>query len=393
MKEITKQRLRGVVAAAIADGTTAGVNLLVLKDGRELFYDEQGFASREQGIPIRRDTIFRLFSMSKPITAAAVMILVERGQIDLGQQVSEFLPGFAGQKVERDGKLEDAVTPVTLLHLFNMTSGITYGDEESAAGRMVLGYLDACAGKLHTEDEVSTVDFADGLGRIPLAFEPDSSWHYGLSADVLGAVVERASGMRFGDFLKENLFGPLGMKDTDFWVPAEKQSRLAYAYGSTAGGEMELYTGENLLISSRMETRPRYEAGGAGLASTIDDYARFAQMLLNGGSLDGVQILSPRTVEFLTGGELTDAQQASYRHWVGLEGFSYSHLMRIMKNPGQAATLAREGEYGWDGWLGCYFANFPRERMTLLMMQQKKDAGTIAMTRRIRNVLLADELI
>ncbi len=393
MKEITKQRLRGVVAAAIADGTTAGVNLLVLKDGRELFYDEQGFASREQGIPIRRDTIFRLFSMSKPITAAAVMILVERGQIDLGQQVSEFLPGFAGQKVERDGKLEDAVTPVTLLHLFNMTSGITYGDEESAAGRMVLGYLDACAGKLHTEDEVSTVDFADGLGRIPLAFEPDSSWHYGLSADVLGAVVERASGMRFGDFLKENLFGPLGMKDTDFWVPAEKQSRLAYAYGSTAGGEMELYTGENLLISSRMETRPRYEAGGAGLASTIDDYARFAQMLLNGGSLDGVQILSPRTVEFLTGGELTDAQQASYRHWVGLEGFSYSHLMRIMKNPGQAATLAREGEYGWDGWLGCYFANFPRECMTLLMMQQKKDAGTIAMTRRIRNVLLADELI
>ena len=393
MKEITKQRLRGVVAAAIADGTTAGVNLLVLKDGRELCYDEQGFASREQGIPIRRDTIFRLFSMSKPITAAAVMILVERGQIDLGQQVSEFLPGFAGQKVERDGKLEDAVTPVTLLHLFNMTSGITYGDEESAAGRMVLGYLDACAGKLHTEDEVSTVDFADGLGRIPLAFEPDSSWHYGLSADVLGAVVERASGMRFGDFLKENLFGPLGMKDTDFWVPAEKQSRLAYAYGSTAGGEMELYTGENLLISSRMETRPRYEAGGAGLASTIDDYARFAQMLLNGGSLDGVQILSPRTVEFLTGGELTDAQQASYRHWVGLEGFSYSHLMRIMKNPGQAATLAREGEYGWDGWLGCYFANFPRECMTLLMMQQKKDAGTIAMTRRIRNVLLADELI
>ena len=390
MRDITKHRLKETLADAIADGTTAGANLLILQDGEELFYDGQGYADIEEKKPIRRDTIFRLYSMTKPVTAAAAMILMERGQLDLAQNVSDFLPGFADLSAEKNGEITPCKRTMTVLDLLNMTSGLTYGDEQTKSGRMVLELTDECTRTIHTEHAVSTVEFANRLGALPLAFEPDSCWQYGFSADVLGAVIEQASGMRFGDFLRQNLFEPLGMKDTDFWVPENKQARLAKVYESTGGKKMRLYTGENLSVSNRMDARPAFEAGGAGLASTIDDYARFAQMLLNGGTLDEEQILSPAVTEYFTDGMLTDAQQAAFRGWVGMEGFTYSHLLRIMRDPRQAAGLAKAGEYGWDGWLGCYFANFPQQRLTLLLMQQKKDAGTIPMTRKIRNILLSD---
>lgn len=388
MKDITKHRIKEAIADAIADGVTAGANILVLQDGEEVLYDEQGYADLEKKTPIRRDTIFRLYSMTKPVTAAAAMLLLERGQLDFAQFVSDFLPGFADVTVEKDGEIVPSAVQVTVHHLLNMTSGLTYGDDVTKAGKMVSALIGEAVQKLHTGEALSTVEFADRLGKLPLAFEPDSSWQYGLSADVLGAVIEKACGVRFGEFLRVNLFEPLMMYDTDFWVPQEKQGRLASTYESVGNGEMRLYNGDNLAVSNDMDRPPAYEAGGAGLVSTIDDYAHFAQMLLNRGCFGGEQILSPRTVDYMISGELTDVQQAAYRRWVGLEGFSYSHLMRVMRNPGQATGLAGEGEYGWDGWLGCYFANFPKERITLLLMQQKKDSGTIPLTRRIRNILL-----
>ncbi len=389
MKDNTKQRIREVVADAIADGVTAGMNILVLQDGKEVFYDEQGYADLERRTPIRRDTIFRLYSMTKPVTAAAAMLLLERGQLDFCQFVSDFLPGFAQLTVEKDGEIVPAQVQMTVHHLLNMTSGLTYGDDVTKAGKQVSTLIDEAVRKLHTDEAISTVELANRLGSLPLAFEPDSSWQYGLSADVLGAVIEKASGVRFGEFLKANLFEPLGMRDTDFWVPKEKRERLAKTYETVGKGAMRLYDGDNLAVSNDMERPPAYEAGGAGLVSTIDDYARFAQMLLDRGSCEGKQILAPRTVDYMVSGDLTPVQQEAYRRWVGLEGFSYSHLMRVMRNPAMATGLAGAGEYGWDGWLGCYMANFPQERICLLLMQQKKDAGTIPLTRKIRNILLA----
>lgn len=390
MKDITKHRIKEAVADAIADGVTAGANLLILQDGEEVLYHEQGFADRENSVPIRRDTIFRLYSMTKPVTAAAAVQLMERGQLDFSQWVSDFLPGFAGLTVEKDGKILPSSVQMTVHHLLNMTSGLTYGDGVTISGKMVALLIEEAVQKLHTDEALTTVELANRLGRLPLAFEPDSSWQYGLSADVLGAVIECASGVRFGEYLKVNLFEPLEMKDTAFWVPEEKRHRLARTYETVGKGEMRLYTGDNLAVSNDMDRPPAYEAGGAGLVSTIDDYAHFAQMLLNRGSYGSEQILSPRTADYLISGELTHAQQDVFRRWEGLEGFSYSHLMRVMRNPGQAAGLAGEGEYGWDGWLGCYFENFPNERVTMLLMQQKKDAGTIPLTRKIRNILLSD---
>ncbi len=389
MKDVTKQRIREAIAEAVRDGVTAGANLLIVQDGKEILYEEQGYADLEERTPIRRDTIFRLYSMSKPITAAAAMLLLERGQLDLSQFVSDFLPGYAQLTVEKDGEIVPAQMQMTVHHLLNMTSGLTYGDDVTKSGRQVSALLEEAVQKLHTDEAITTVELADRLGRLPLAFEPDSSWQYGLSADVLGAVIEKASGVRFGEFLKTNLFEPLGMCDTDFWVPQEKRGRLAKSYESVGKGEMRLYTGDNLAVSNDMERPPAYEAGGAGLVSTIDDYAHFMQMLLDRGSYEGKQILAPRTVDYMVSGDLTPAQQEAYRRWVGLEGFSYSHLMRVMRNPAMAAGLAGMGEYGWDGWLGCYMANFPQERISLLLMQQKKDSGTIPLTRKIRNILLS----
>ena len=392
MNDDLKKKLCGLMEEAVQNQQTAGVSLLVRKDGEELFFDARGYADMEKQEALRRDHIFRLYSMTKPVTAVAAMILVERGLLDLNMPISEVLPGFAGAKVMRDGVPMAAQFPVRVLHLLNMTSGLTYGEEPTPEGRQVLALIDSCMERLHTDRCVSTVEFANALGQIPLAFEPDSSWCYGFSADVLGAVIEEVSGMRFGAFLEENLFKPLNMKDTGFYVPDETYSRLAAAYETAEDAGLRRYDGDHLMIRNKADAPPRYESGGAGLLSTIDDYARFAQMLLNGGSLDGTKILSPRTVQYLTSGELTPPQQAAMRRFGGHEGYTYSHLLRRLTHPGQACLMSEAGEYGWAGWLGCYFANLPGQNMTILLMQQKKSAGTSALTRKIRNVLSAELL-
>ncbi len=388
MEEVIKAKIQSLIDEAIADGTTAGMSMLIRKEDEELFYINRGYKSIEEKSEIKRDTIFRMYSMTKPITAAAAMILMEQGKLDLGQPVEDFLPGFANLQVEDKGVIRPAGKPITCHYLLNMTSGLTYGGGDTLSGRMIEEYLQECQDKMFTDRAVTTEEFANHIGSIPLAYDPDSSFSYGLSADILGAVIEKVSGMRFGEFLDKYLFVPLGMADTGFWVPKEKQHRLANAYEMAEKGSMKPYTGNYLLISHTMEQPPAFESGGAGLVSTIDDYSRFTQMLLNGGSLNGVRIMSKETVRFLTSGGLNMEQQKALEQWVGLEGYTYSHFMRRVCDTGRTSGLSREEEYGWDGWLGCYFANFPKEQMTILMMQQRKDAGTIPLTRKLRNTLL-----
>ena len=390
MKEQTKQRIQELMEEAVTDGTSAGMSLGIWEKGEEVFFETRGYADIEQEKPMKRDSIFRMYSMTKPITSAAAMILLERGMLDFAQPVSDFFPEYEKLTVDVNGEILPTDKVMTVQNLLDMTSGLTYGDTETLSGRMILKYIGSCIQKMNTENAVSTVELARHLGTVPLAFEPDSSWFYGLSADVLGAVIEIASGMPFGEFLRRNLFEPLGMEDTGFWVPEEKRHRLVKVYESTGKGEVVPYDGNHLVISNKMDKPPAFESGGAGLVSTIDDYHKFAQMLLNMGSLGDVKIMSPATVRFMTSGDLTPDQQKSYRDWVGLHGHTYSHLLRILRNPGQASIVGCKGEYGWDGWLGCYFANIPEKDMTILLMQQRKEGGTITTTRRIRNVLMCE---
>lgn len=381
-------RLQEILQEMTETGFVSGANCLVWQGGQEQCYYEAGMRDLATQLPITRDTIFRLYSMTKPITAAAVMLLLEEGRIDLYDPIADYLPGFQNQEVMTDGMLTPVKRPVILQDLLNMTSGLTYPGEGCPTEIRTDLLMDEVITNLSSPQALTTCEIMNRLGKIPLAFQPGEKWHYGMSADVLGAVVEMVSGMRFGDFLRKRIFEPLHMNDTAFYVPPEKQSRFSKAYQS-AGKRLEEFHFPHLGISNDMKTPPAFESGGAGLASTIDDYARFAQMLLRRGSYENVSLLSPQTVDFMAHAHLAPALNPYVWQWESLSGCTYANLMRNMKDPGAAISLSRPGEFGWDGWMGTYMAIDPADDMFLLLMLQKVDTGTTAYTRRIRNVVFS----
>ncbi|MDD6812729.1 MAG: serine hydrolase [Lachnospiraceae bacterium] len=388
MNQKKLERLQELLQEMVATGFISGVSCMVLQNGREQCYYEAGLRDIAGSLPMTRDTICRMYSMTKPITSTAVMMLLEEGKIDLLDPVSKFIPGFEKQHVIVNGVPVAVTHSVTIQNLLNMTSGLVYIGEGNPAEVRTEALLEEVKSRLLSEHPLSTLEIMNRLGQIPLAFFPGERWQYGMSADVLGAIVEVVSGMGFGEFLSERIFKPLGMKDTGFYVPAEKQNRLAKVYQETENG-LEEYHISHLGIQNRMELPPAFESGGAGLVSTIDDYARFTQMLLHNGTYDGVTLLAPQTVEFMTTAHLTSAQQEHVDTWESLPGYTYANLLRIMKDPGAAVSVSSKGEYGWDGWLGTYMMNDPAHNLTFLIMHQKTDSGTTAYTRRMRNVLFS----
>ena len=391
MKQETKEKLKALMDRAVENKELAGGCLLVRQHGEEICYLETGMADVEAGKPIQRDQIYRLYSMSKPVAGAAAMKLMEDGLLDLAQPVSEYLPSFENPMVEQDGRLVCADRQVQVRDLLNMTSGLVYNGDAGLAGRHADAVFGELERRLMTDHPMTTMELAVRLGEGPLAFQPGSSWKYGTGADVIGAVVEAASGMRFGAYLEKSFFGPLGMKDTGFFVPEEKRDRLVTAYQADGKGGLIPYREDHLGILNGMDRKPAFESGGAGLVSTVDDYARFAQMLLNGGELDGVRVLQPRTVQFMTSGRLTETQKEAFeRNFSNMPGFEYGNLVRVMRTPERSCTLNNEGEYGWDGWLGCYFANDPAADRIVLFMMQRTDAGLTPLVRKLRNVIMSE---
>ncbi len=381
--------LKGLLERAVCNNEIAGANLLILKDGKELVYTEAGYANIEEKRPFERNTISRIYSMTKPITSTAAMILMERGLLELGQPVSDIIEEFKNPMVWESGRLVPANKWILVKDLLNMTSGLSYGSDD-AAGHQVWRILEDVDARLYGDNPASTMEIVKRLGKNGLSFHPGDKWLYGMSADVLGAVIEKVSGMQYGEFLKKEIFEPLGMEDTAFYVPKEKQKRLADVYERTADG-LKLIKTNHLGIKYTMDIPPAFESGGAGLASTIDDYSKFATMLMQKGSYNGRQILSPRTVEYMTNGMLTPWQQETvWRSWDGMYGYGYGNLMRVMREPSMAQFMTWKDEYGWDGWLGTYFCNSPSNKVTILLTCQRKDAGTMDVTKRIRNVLAAN---
>ena len=370
----------------------AGANILVLKDGKEVIYEEYGYRDLENKVPFSRDTIMRLYSMSKPITAAAVMILVDRGIIDLADCLCWSLPGWQmSHYINERGERVKSQSEIMIKDLMNMTSGLPYpgGEGSSAQVADIFVELDR---RLRSDDPMTTRELGERLGKVDLSFNPGDRFMYGTSADVLGYVVENATGQRFGDFLKENIFDPLGMTDTGFWVPEEKRDRLAKVYRTNYQKWCVEHCPTNHLgIDYNLDHEPAFQSGGAGLVSTLDDYAKFATMLQNGGELNGVRILSETAVRYLTSPSLTERQRRGL-DWQGLSGYSYGNLMRNLVDPGQAVLYSEKGEYGWDGWLGCFFANYPESRMTILIGTQRTDCGTSALSRKLVNAVRRDIL-
>lgn len=381
-----QQRVQACLDQAIANHECAGITVLVRKAGEDKLFAAAGHADAASAAAIRRDHIFRLYSQSKPITAAAAMLLMERGQLDLMDPVEKFLPGFHGQKVCTVTGLVPAQRPMWVMDLLGMTGGTAYPDGDEA-GQYAARLFEENQERMRKGQGMSTVEFCNRMGELPLTFHPGSHFRYSTCADILGAVIEVASGKPFEDFLQDEFFTPLGMKDTGFWVPEEKHDRLVTCYQRVPGGlipfdQLHLAVGD-------YSRKPAFCSGGAGLVSTLDDYAAFADMLLNEGEYQGKRILSPATVRYMTSPQMGPATQRDM--WDSLEGFSYGKLMRVCVEPGRWAGLTRLGEYGWDGWLGSYFANFPTEKMTILSMQNTTDTGTASVVRKVRNAVLAAE--
>ena len=381
-----KKKLTACLERAVENHEAAGISLLILRDGAELCYTQAGKADIESGKPVSRDSIFRLYSQTKPITAAAVMILADRGEIDLMAGVDQYLPGFRNPRVVYpDDRIVPALRAPWILELLTMTAGLCYPDADPA-GQYAARVFEEDQAQILAGGGMSTAELCNRLGEQPLAFQPGTGWRYSTCADILGAVVEAVSGKRFGQFLKEELFDPLGMKDTDFWVPAEKRDRLVTCYRRIPGG-LEEFRGLHLAVG-QYDRPPAFESGGAGLVSTLDDYAAFAAMLMNDGISGGGRILSPAAVRFMRSPRLSPEVRRNL--WDSLCGYNYGCLVRVCDRPGSCAVFNEAGEYGWDGWLGTYFANLPAQRITFLLNQNAPDTGTAAVTRKCRNILASE---
>lgn len=391
-------KIQAVMDAAVANKEMAGMNLLVCKDGKEIGYWQAGQADVENNKTYSRDTICRMYSMSKTVTSVAAMILVEEGKLDLADEVGKYLPAYKNLTVctepGRGGKPHPATHQMLIQDLMNMTSGLTYGawGPECPLGmHLTSDLIDDLNKDILGENKITTQMVAERLAAIPLSFEPGTNYNYGTSADVIGAVIEKVSGMKLGEFLKTKIFTPLGMNDTAFYVPEEKQPRLSKVYRSVeADGKnhLELFTSPNLGIQDKMDHAPAFESGGAGLCSTVDDYMKFANMLVNGGELNGIRILQKRTVDFLSGSRLSEKLQECFNNNMPhLSGYTYCNFMRIAFEPGRCKYLTDYEEFGWDGWLGPYLSVDRKNNLTFVITMQRCDSGTVSATRRIKNIL------
>lgn len=384
------KKIDNIMNEMMESGFASGASTLIIQNGQEVYYNEVGYIDIDNHKPHKRDSIFRLYSMTKPITAACVMAAVEDGLIDLNRSVSEYIEEYKNQVFEdKDGSFKPVYRDMKVLDLLNMTAGLSYGGDSNANYKATSKLTEEGINRLDTDNEMTTMEFAKRMGKIPLLFSPGDGFSYSYCADILGALIEVVTGKRFGEYLKERILEPLEMVDTGFYVPVDKQDRLAKVYANTPQGLTEFHY-NNLLINLKMEHEPAFQSGGAGLCSTLEDYSHFASMLLNKGKYKGKQVLQAATVKYFTETKAEKgAPSDAIKYWDGMNGFTYAHLLRVMVEPGRAVTLGSKGEYGWDGWLGPYFINDPAHNLTILHMLQRTDAGTTTYIRRIRNVVYA----
>lgn len=371
----------------IESGALVGASLCVIHKGEETYRKEFGMADKEKNIPMTKDSIFRCYSMTKPITSVAVMTLVEKGALALSDAVSTYLPGFRNQKVLTEKGMVPVKREVTILDLMDMTAGLTYPDASFPAGTYMQEMIDAYYADLEKGKPTSTYDLANKIGEQPLEFQPGEGWRYSFCADVLGAIIEVVTGQKYSDYLKETIFQPLGMVDTDFYVPEEKQNRFMQNYQfMEESGQLEPCTWQHLGLSYMHLKPPAFESGGAGLVSTVTDYSRFVQMMLHGGSYNGVRILGRKSIEYINTEHLTPQQAEGY-DWDSLYGYGYGCLMRQMVDVHASGGLGSVGEFGWDGWLGCYVAMDPSEDLAIIYVIQKCGGNGYRDVQILRNII------
>lgn len=374
-------RIKPAMQAYVDQLGFAGISTMLARRGQIVYFEQVGYQNRESGTPMVPDTIFRIYSMTKPIICTALMILHEEGRFQLFDPVAKFLGAFAKVRVlsgnaAGEAKEDELVRPMTIRHLFTHMSGLTYNFlEDSPVGGMYLK-----AGLM--SDSTKTLQTIIGeMAGFPLAYQPGSRWHYSLSIDVLAHLIELLAGQPLQDFLQERLFNPLGMSDTAFAVPADKQHRLSAMYGhpdiithtfsqiaaAWQAGQNERRDVEKTYPASGA---PNFARGGHGLFSTAPDYMRFAQMLLNGGQLDGVRILGRKTLELMHSNHLPAELMPYQIGPIPMSGYGFGLGSRVLLNVAESAVTGSAGEFGWAGAAKTYFWVDPQEEIIGVLMSQ-----------------------
>ena len=362
------------------EGKLQGASIIVEHKGKRVYENYYE--------PDRPDSIYKIFSMTKPVTSVAAMILYERGQLDLMSSVADYLPGYANCSVVSADGIRRAQNRITVRDLLNMTSGIVYPGEFGEAERLMLKVEKEAKAQISSGILKSNVDVCNKLAEAGVAFEPGELFRYGHSAEILGGVIEVVSGMKLSDFYKKEIFTPLNMEDTDFKIGEGKEFRAAVLYRRDKNGKV-VRAEDDVRRRLEMENptrEPWFEQGGAGLYSTANDYAHFAQMLLNKGSYHGKEIIGRRTFEFMTSPQLTP-EQLKGNDFEACIGFNYGNLFRILENPALATSNGSIGEFGWDGMCGTYFFVDPTEELIFIYMQQIEGGADYSFIRGLKHIV------
>lgn len=382
----------------IQPGKIAGCQTLVARHGHVAYFESLGHADRERGTPVKDDTIFRLFSMTKPVTSVALMTLYEQGYFQLNDNVHRVIPQFRDMEVYVSGQGENIVTrppkrPMTFRDLLSHQSGLSYGD-----GLAKLAGINTDL--LHPVDQVYAArgvergrgdnlkEFVDRISGVPLHFDPGEKWMYSYSTDVCGYLVEAISGQPFAEYLREHIFEPLGMKDTAFFVPPEKAQRLAANYMRRPDKTLRLI--DDPETSAYLED-PAMSAGGSGLVGTTADYLRFTDMLRRGGELDGVRLLGPRTIEMMHQNHLTGGKELSEMA-VGLftetsyDGIGFGLGFAMTLDAVRAGTIG-VGDYYWGGAASTIFWVDPVEDLVVIFMTQLIPSATFNFRGQLKSII------
>jgi CubicO group peptidase (beta-lactamase class C family) len=376
----------------IDTGKIAGALTLVARRGEIAHFSPVGQMDAERGTPVKEDTIFRIFSMSKPITSVALMMLYEEGRFQLDNPVHQFIPEWENLGVWVGGAHPNFVTsrperPMSIRDLLSHQSGLTYGAHFRNSVDAAYRQLEVMGGANSKSPDDTLADNVKKLAQIPLAFSPGTAWNYSVSTDVCGYLVEVISGKPFDRYLEERVLGPLGMVDTAFHVPEEKLDRFAACYAPAPGGGRVLIDDPG---TSPYRTPPKLFGGGGGLVATAHDYFRFSQMLLNGGALDGARILSRKTIELMRTNHLPGGVDLAAMMPPGqfseavTTGTGFGLGFSVLLDPARAQIAGSPGQYAWGGAASTAFWIDPVEEVVVVFMTQLRPSSTYPVRRELQ---------
>jgi CubicO group peptidase (beta-lactamase class C family) len=386
----------------IEAGRFPGTQLLIYRRGKVVHSTVQGFADVERKVPVRDDTIYRIYSMTKPITSVAFMMLVEEGRVALDEPVHKYIPEWKNLGVFQAGTAPAFLTrppsrPMLIVDLLRHTSGLTYGFQQRS--NVDAAYREKKIGEVV---KAGTLDsMIEDLAKIPLEFSPGEAWNYSVATDVIGYLVGKISGIPFEQFLKERIFNPLGMNDTDFFVPADKAHRLAACYSADPQGGMTFHAAERkggLTLqddpaTSSFLSPPSLISGGGGLCSTTADYLTFCRALLN-GELGGVRLIGPKTLKLMTSNHLPGnldlpAMSRSLFSEATYNGIGFGIGFAVTMNPAQTLLAGSAGEYNWGGAATTSFWIDPAEELITIFMTQVLPSSAYPIRRELRTMVYA----